>query len=136
VIDSLFNLLFKCQHRRTTFPLSPARKKGAGIPVDGPVEMYVVCLDCGRQFKYDWEHMRLGKAVDISNGEPVEQPETPRVPFRTKSKMRYLLWGSAGAAALVLGQLAKSRKRVHKAAAPEQPVEAGGDEDQQEPHST
>jgi hypothetical protein len=30
-------------------------------------ETYVVCLDCGQQFAYDWENMRLGKPVDISS---------------------------------------------------------------------
>src|SRR5258708_11431088 len=30
-------------------------------------ETYVACLDCGQQFAYDWENMRLGKPVDVSN---------------------------------------------------------------------
>ncbi len=24
---------------------------------------YVVCLDCGKEFRYDWNEMRLGKPV-------------------------------------------------------------------------
>jgi len=30
-------------------------------------ETYVVCLDCGTQFAYDWENMRLGKPVEVSS---------------------------------------------------------------------
>jgi len=25
--------------------------------------MYVVCLDCGKEFDYDWNEMRVGEAV-------------------------------------------------------------------------
>ena len=114
VIDSIWNLLFRCQHRRTTFPLTPVRKKGDTSPA---AEMYVVCLECGRQFTYDWENMRRGKTADISDGAPAAEPATPKIPFRTKSKLRYLFWGSAVSAAVVLGKVATSRKRSHKPAA-------------------
>ena len=70
----------------------------------------MVCLECGKQFVYDWENMRLGQAADIADGLP---PVTAaaKVPFRTKSKLRYLFWGSALSAALVLGKMVQSRKR-------------------------
>ena len=115
-MDSLFDLLFACRHRRTTFPLTPARKKGAGGQSEKPGDTYVVCLECGKQFIYDWENMRLGKGVDISDGTTAEATAaTPPVPFRTKSKIRYLFWGSAvSAAALVLGKAAHSRRRSRK----------------------
>ena len=54
MIDSLFNVFFRCGHRRTTFPRRPATSPGAP---EG--EMYVVCLDCGKRFPYDWERMRI-----------------------------------------------------------------------------
>jgi RNase P subunit RPR2 len=25
---------------------------------------YVVCLDCGQEFRYDWKAMRVGEAVE------------------------------------------------------------------------
>ena len=109
MIDSLFNP-FRCNHARTTFPMTPVRKKSADGRNESPPEMYVVCLDCGKQFSYDWENMRIGKAVDISGGPAPEGPQTSNIPFRTKSKLRYLLWGSALSAILVLGKAAKSRK--------------------------
>jgi hypothetical protein len=63
VIQSLFSFIFPCQHRRTTFPRKQMIQSGGS-----EVETYVVCLDCGMQFAYDWENMRLGKPVDILSG--------------------------------------------------------------------
>ena len=50
-------LLGRCSHRRMSFPLTP---KVRGIPVAGGA--YVTCLDCGKEFRYDWDAMRLDKA--------------------------------------------------------------------------
>ena len=108
--DSVFNLLFGCNHRKTTFPMTPVRKKSAGGQEEPPAETYVVCLECGKQFVYDWENMRLGQAADIAEGSP-PVTSAAKVPFRTKSKLRYLFWGSALSAALVLGKVVQSRKR-------------------------
>ena len=115
MIDTIWNLLFRCQHRRTTFPLTPARAKKGEPSTEKHSDTYVVCLDCGKQFVYDWDKMRLGGAVDISDEAPryemKPEPSPTKVPFRTKSKMRYLLWGSALSAAVVIGKAARSRKR-------------------------
>lgn len=51
----LLALLFPCAHKRTTFPLTPSRR--SGIKRQGA---YVVCLDCGSEFDYDWSEMRIG----------------------------------------------------------------------------
>jgi hypothetical protein len=107
VIDSIWNLLFRCQHRKTTFPLTPVRKKND----NNPAETYIVCLECGRQFTYDWDNMRLGKVADISGGPAPSEPVPVRIPFRTKSNLRYLIWGSALSAALVVGKAIQTRKR-------------------------
>jgi hypothetical protein len=90
--------------------MTPVRKKTADGQRETPSETYVVCLDCGKQFAYDWENMRLGKAVDISYGPSAGEPETPKIPFRTKSKMRYLLWAAALSSVWVVGKAVKSRK--------------------------
>jgi len=94
----------------------------------------VVCLDCGKQFVYDWEKMRLGGAVDISGEAPEVAPPANKVPFRTKSKMRYLLWGSALSAAVVLGKAAQSRKRSKSAA--KKDGESDNNKDTQTPRSS
>jgi hypothetical protein len=63
MLQSFLNTLFGCAHQRTTFPLTPSRKS-AGTPA--PMQRngaYVVCLDCGKEFAYDWSEMRVGAAV-------------------------------------------------------------------------
>ena len=106
MIDSLFNTLFRCSHRRTTFPLTQARKTGADES-----ETYVVCLDCGKQFTYDWEHMRIEKPVDIAAASTPPFAEAPTIPFKTKRALRYLAWASALSAAWAVGRAVKSRRR-------------------------
>jgi hypothetical protein len=64
MLQSLFDTLFGCSHQRTTFPLTPARRSAgpalSGIQRNGT---YVTCLDCGKEFAYDWKAMRIGQAV-------------------------------------------------------------------------
>jgi hypothetical protein len=54
----LFNLLFGCWHRNLSFPQSPGRRQCKSVAA---VETgtYVVCLDCGQEFAYDWQKMRV-----------------------------------------------------------------------------
>lgn len=44
--------LFGCAHRHCTFPRT-ARKAGSNSTT------YVVCLDCGKEFPYDWQEMKI-----------------------------------------------------------------------------
>jgi hypothetical protein len=61
MFQSMFNLFLGCAHQRTTFPLTPARRNAApGVARTGT---YVVCLDCGKEFAYNWKEMRLGQPV-------------------------------------------------------------------------
>jgi hypothetical protein len=56
MLKSILNALLGCSHQRTTFPLTPARKNGIS-------RTYVVCLDCGKEFAYNWAEMRIGEPV-------------------------------------------------------------------------
>jgi hypothetical protein len=56
MLESILNALFGCSHQRTTFPLTPARQNGVA-------RTYVVCLDCGKEFAYNWADMRIGQPV-------------------------------------------------------------------------
>jgi hypothetical protein len=56
MLESILNALFGCSHQRTTFPLTPKRRNGAS-------RTYVVCLDCGKEFAYNWADMRIGEPV-------------------------------------------------------------------------
>ncbi len=92
MVDSLANLFFRCRHRRTSFPRSPASQSKAQ-----PEDMYVVCLDCGKRFHYDWERMRIGTAVGA--------------PARKRSRLRYFLTACALPVIWLIGKAAMGRKR-------------------------
>lgn len=53
MIQMLLSFLGVCLHLRTTFPMTPP---GAHFP-------HVACLDCGREFLYDWECMKRTNRV-------------------------------------------------------------------------
>lgn len=57
---ALADRLFDCSHRRTSFPIT----RRASVSADGQrnthqAETYIVCLECGRHFKYDWTTMHV-----------------------------------------------------------------------------
>jgi hypothetical protein len=94
MIDSIYNLLFHCRHKRTSFPLSLTSESGAG-------DMYVVCLTCGKQFHYDWKRMRIGT--------PIAAPSSKAA----KSKVRYLAAACALPVLWLAGRAALGRPRSH-----------------------
>jgi len=54
----LFDALFGCWHKNMSFPLS-ARQGQRRSQAATQTGTYVVCLDCGREFAYDWKTMRV-----------------------------------------------------------------------------
>lgn len=64
MIAALLNSLFGCSHDRTTFPLTPSRRTRLSNEASRQ-GTYVVCLDCGKEFDYDWKQMRVGNAVAV-----------------------------------------------------------------------
>jgi len=135
LLGTLFDLLFSCKHRRTTFPFTPVKRKTAGAQGEFPAETYVVCLDCGKQFAYDWESMQLGKAVDISQGAPVGHTEMQPIPFRTKSTLKYLALGSAVSAAVVVGKVVQSRRKSKSPSTGKDNGQAGDNKAPQNPRT-
>ena len=67
MLTSVLERLFGCSHRRTTFPMTPKRPSVR-------VGAYVTCLDCGKEFAYNWNEMRLE--------DPVAIPAVPAPPNR------------------------------------------------------
>jgi hypothetical protein len=65
----LFDVLFGCSHNRYTFPMSAK----SGSPAAATTGTYVVCLDCGREFPYDWREMKIVSGAEAA---PV-LPESP-----------------------------------------------------------
>jgi hypothetical protein len=57
----LADRLYGCAHYKTTFPMTLR----AGASLDGrqahAPETYIVCLECGRHFAYDWTTMKVAK---------------------------------------------------------------------------
>lgn len=76
-------------------------------------ETTVVCLDCGQQFAYDWNEMRIGKAIKPSREQSVLQPDMPRA---ARTKVRYALLGSAIPFMVLAGRALFGRRRSELAA--------------------
>lgn len=59
-------LSIRCSHKKLSQPFSAAptagRRPSSSSNWDTPAapsSHYVVCLDCGRKFEYDWSNMRM-----------------------------------------------------------------------------
>ena len=102
MIDSVLILLFRCSHRRLTRPVTPVSR--SGVPQG---QTYVVCLDCGKQFAYDLQDMRIGKPIEGSLDGGVLHPAMPK----RGRKLKYALWASVPAAVLLGTVLKNNRKK-------------------------
>ena len=56
---SLFELVFGCWHKRCSFPITVRGKLRRSTTAASVTGTYVVCLDCGREFPYDWSQMKM-----------------------------------------------------------------------------
>lgn len=58
MIAKLFDGLFGCWHSHCSFPVTVRRgsQRNAASLLTGT---YVVCLDCGKEFPYDWHEMKV-----------------------------------------------------------------------------
>ena len=57
MFDKLWDVMFGCRHARYSFPLTI--RAGSRRASTGRMGTYVVCLDCGREFRYDWQEMHI-----------------------------------------------------------------------------
>ncbi len=57
MLSDLLELFFGCWHKRYSFPITAkaGQRRGAAALTG----TYVVCLDCGKEFPYDWREMRV-----------------------------------------------------------------------------
>ena len=53
----IFDALFGCWHRNKSFPMSSKRGQRR-CDAAHQTGTYIVCLDCGQEFAYDWQTMR------------------------------------------------------------------------------
>jgi len=54
----MWDVLFGCSHKRYTFPIT-VRHGQRRLDCPSIRGTYVVCLDCGKEFEYDWRSMRV-----------------------------------------------------------------------------
>ena len=57
MIGKLVEALFGCRHSRYSFPVNVRRlkRRPQAAALTGT---YVACLDCGKEFPYDWRTMK------------------------------------------------------------------------------
>jgi hypothetical protein len=58
MVARLIDLLFGCRHSRYSFPVS-LRGRARRPQAAALTGTYVACLDCGREFPYDWQEMKV-----------------------------------------------------------------------------
>lgn len=100
MMNSLLSMILGCSHKRTTFPLTPSLKSRLS---DGArSRTYIVCLNCGKEFEYNWKEMRIGSPAgerpvspaDLRTEQPValltaeaEPPEEKFFPAQADNPM-------------------------------------------------
>ena len=58
MIAKFLEALFGCRHSRYSFPVT-IRRGARRLPAAALTGTYVACLDCGREFPYDWQEMKV-----------------------------------------------------------------------------
>jgi hypothetical protein len=58
MVAKFIDALFGCWHSHYSFPITvrPGARRNKAAAVTGT---YVVCLDCGKEFPYSWEEMKV-----------------------------------------------------------------------------
>ena len=56
---SFINALFGCVHKRCTFPITQTGHFHRSSEAASRAFTYIVCLDCGKEFRYDWQQMKV-----------------------------------------------------------------------------
>jgi hypothetical protein len=58
MVAKLIDVFFGCWHSRYSFPVT-IRGNGRRPQAAALTGTYVACLDCGREFPYDWQEMKV-----------------------------------------------------------------------------
>ena len=67
------DLLFGCNHQKLGFPITVrgARRRTQAALLTGT---YVVCLECGQEFPYDWNEMKVVREAASTSARNVPVP--------------------------------------------------------------
>jgi RNase P subunit RPR2 len=57
MFSKLMDAMFGCRHARYSFPMTV--RAGSRRNPTALTGTYVACLDCGKEFRYDWREMRI-----------------------------------------------------------------------------
>jgi predicted transcriptional regulator len=55
----VFDMLFGCWHKNYSFPITTKKTNNNRSHAASVTGTYVVCLDCGKEFPYDWNQMKV-----------------------------------------------------------------------------
>jgi hypothetical protein len=58
MFSKLMDVMFGCRHDRYSFPIT-VRAGSRRNRTNQRTGTYVACLDCGREFRYDWQEMKI-----------------------------------------------------------------------------
>ena len=62
MMAKLLDVLFGCRHTHSSFPIT-VRSRSRRISAASLTGTYVACLDCGKEFPYDWQDMKVITSV-------------------------------------------------------------------------
>jgi hypothetical protein len=72
---SFLDALFGCSHKKLSFPITVRGARRRNTQAASITGTYVVCLDCGHEFPYDWNEM---KVISRTSGGPSTMATQPR----------------------------------------------------------
>jgi hypothetical protein len=62
MLGNVFGSLFGCGHKNYSFPITAKKGSVPKCEAARVTGTYVVCLDCGQEFPYDWNRMKVVSA--------------------------------------------------------------------------
>jgi hypothetical protein len=73
------DVLFGCTHKKLSFPITVRGARRRNTEAASATGTYVVCLECGQEFPYDWNQMKLVHDSPASPARPAVATEPRRV---------------------------------------------------------
>ena len=62
---TLVDMLFGCWHKNMSFPITTKARQRNRSKAASVTGTYVVCLECGREFPYDWQSMKVVEDQEV-----------------------------------------------------------------------
>ena len=69
MISNFLDKFFGCWHKNYSFPITvkAGKRRSSAASATGT---YIVCLDCGKEFPYDWHAMKVVGGGAVANPMP------------------------------------------------------------------